>query len=229
MFGLSQEQSSFQRSNRCPLCRAFPIIPTYAKPDGTALSGLTFLPLMDRSAVAKCPKCKGQWPVFADAQLPGNEPPPPPEVQIVETDRTTEDYYVEPMELDNLGGTTALTREVTINEKWTESYVVETDRARTLGGEFDLGLGKIASLKLTAETVLTRKYSATQGAERTYTDKITIEVPPRTRRIVSFIYKLVWQHGLIIVPANGSQVEIPFKAAIDLNLDLAQHDSNASV
>src|SRR4051794_39411828 len=47
MFGLSQQQSSFQISNRCPLCEGFPIIPSYAKPDGTPLSGLVFLPLMD--------------------------------------------------------------------------------------------------------------------------------------------------------------------------------------
>jgi hypothetical protein len=151
--------------------------------------------------------------------------PVPTDVRIVETERTIEDYYVEPMELDNLRGTTSLAREVTINEKWVETYVVDTEQARTVTGDGELGLGGIASLKLSGEQALTRKYSATQGTERTYTDRITIEVPARTKRVVSFIYRLVWQHGLIVFQSGGAQVEVPFKVAIDLNLDLAQEDS----
>ncbi len=244
MFGFSPEHSRFSRSNRCPLCKAFPIVPSYSKPDGTSISRLTLLPMMDRSALARCSRCNGQWPVFKQgrvpvstapaaappAQAPVAAPAPPAhpaptEVRIVETERTVEDYYTELMELDNLRGTTALTREVTINEKWTESYVVEAERARTLSGGGELGLGRIATLKVSAEQAITRKYSASQSMERTYTDKITIEVPARTKRVVSFIYRRVWQNGIIVTAADGAEVEIPFKAAVDLNLDLAQEDS----
>jgi hypothetical protein len=243
VFGYSKEQSKFSRYGRCPLCKAFPILPIYTKPDGTVISRLTLLPMMDRSALARCSRCNGQWPVFKQGVVPATAPasaalvaapsaPPAPlepaaprEVQIVETERTVEDHYVELMELDNLRGTTPLAREVTINEKWTEAYVVEAERARTLSGGGELGLGRIATLKASAEQAVTRKYSASQTMERTYTDRITIEVPARTKRVVSFIYRRVWQHGVIVVGTDDSQVEIPFKAAVDLNLDLAQEDS----
>jgi len=66
MFGLSKEQSSFQLTNKCPLCNGWPIIPRYIKPDGKQISALTFLWLMDRGAVAACPKCNQRWMVFSN-------------------------------------------------------------------------------------------------------------------------------------------------------------------
>jgi hypothetical protein len=253
VFGLSKEQTRFQRSNKCPLCGKFPILPSYSLPNGKRLSPIVFLPTMARSAIATCKKCGGRWPVFeqgraglatATAAAPAADAAPAPvaapvapaapapaaprpaaQVEIVETERTVEDDHVELMELDNLRGTSGLAREVTINEKWIETYVVDSEKARTIGGGAELGLGKILSLKASGEQALTRRYSATQGTERTYTDRITIEVPANTRRIVRFIYRRVWQHGLIVTREGDATVEIPFRVAVDLNLDLAQEDS----
>ena len=58
---------------------------------------------------------------------------------------------------------------------------------------------------------------------------MTIEVPARTRRVVKFIYRRVWQHGLIVSRQGETTLEVPFRVAIDLNLDLAQEDSTESV
>ena len=65
MFGLSKEQTSFQFTNKCPLCNGWPIIPRYIKPDGQKTSALNILWLMDRDTVAECPKCNQRWRVFA--------------------------------------------------------------------------------------------------------------------------------------------------------------------
>jgi TM2 domain-containing membrane protein YozV len=83
MFGLSQEQKSVQLKNLCPFCRKFPIIPIYAKPDGKHVPALTPLPAMDRSTVARCPKCDNWWYVFEEGKKAAIEQgiviPEPPE------------------------------------------------------------------------------------------------------------------------------------------------------
>jgi hypothetical protein len=74
MFGLSKEQSSFQITSKCPLCNGWPIVPQYFKPNGNRISALTFLALMDREALAECPKCNQQWHVFAASQAKVKQP-----------------------------------------------------------------------------------------------------------------------------------------------------------
>ena len=64
MFGLSKEQTSFQFTNKCPLCNSWPIIPRYFKPNGQKTSALNILWLMDRDTAAECPKCNQRWRVF---------------------------------------------------------------------------------------------------------------------------------------------------------------------
>jgi hypothetical protein len=43
-------------------------------------------------------------------------------------------------------------------------------------------------------------------------------------REVSFIYKRIWQHGLLRVEQDGEVSEAPFRVAVRLEVDLAQND-----
>jgi hypothetical protein len=150
------------------------------------------------------------------------------DLEIVETSRTVEDYRVEPMVLNNLKGTSALKRTVTINKEWSQSYVIGHDTAHTSLRKGDLKLGGMVDVGSSAEKMLTTRYSITQGAKRSYTDQIIIEVPAHTMRRVLFDYKLVWQHGIIKHPGEeGLSIEIPFRVAVDLTLDLTQEDEGA--
>jgi len=45
-----------------------------------------------------------------------------------------------------------------------------------------------------------------------------------TLREVSFIYKRIWQHGLLRVEQDGEVSEAPFRVAVRLEVDLAQND-----
>jgi hypothetical protein len=166
-----------------------------------------------------------------DAPKPSSPTPAQPfqavSFQIRETNRTIEDYFSEPMVLDNLRGNSALTRVVTINKEWSKSYVIgnqEADKAAkqrsiSIGG--NLG-GKIAS---DAERTLSTQYSVTQGMKQSYTDQITLEVPPHTKRQVLFLYRRIWQHGIITYyDRQNKSIDMPFRVAVSLTLDLAQQD-----
>jgi len=99
MFGLSKEQSSFQFTSKCPLCNGWPIIPRYFKPNGNRLSALIPLALMDREALAECPKCNQQWQVFAASQAKVKQPKY--EVSFTEINRTEEPIGEEQRVIDN--------------------------------------------------------------------------------------------------------------------------------
>jgi hypothetical protein len=52
-------------------------------------------------------------------------------------------------------------------------------------------------------------------------------VPPNTLREVSFIYKQIWQHGIVRVEEDGVLREAPYRVAVGLEVDLAQNDRTA--
>jgi hypothetical protein len=148
--------------------------------------------------------------------------------EIIETGRTVEDYRVDTVELNNLKASSKLTRKVTINKEWTQSYVIDQEATEKSSRRGDLKLGGLADLGTSFEKEFAAKYSTTQTAKRSYTDEIVFEVPEHTRRRVFFDYKLVWQHGIIRYRgADGLPVEVPYRVAVDLTLDLAQEDEYA--
>jgi hypothetical protein len=58
ILNISPEQSTFQRTGRCPVGREFLFRPpTYLKPDGTAVSPWTTFPALRRQS----PLMRGQW------------------------------------------------------------------------------------------------------------------------------------------------------------------------
>src|SRR5215213_7853198 len=103
VFGLSEQQTKYQSTNRCPsghwVIPPFKTLSFYAA-DGTAISPITPFPLMDRSAVAECPVDHERWPVFATAADSGHRPEPP-EAVVEETHRTKVDWYIEEKIVDN--------------------------------------------------------------------------------------------------------------------------------
>lgn len=227
MFGLSDEQSTFARSSKCPKCgRTLWQGVVLKKADGTPIGPLTAYPFMDRSAIAQCPKCTQSWPVFAD------QPPVPiaDHIEIVETGRSWEDYYSEPMVLDNLGGETPLKRTITVNEEWSASFVIETERTTKSGADVKLSAGDVASLGVTAERAVRTKYALTEGTKKVYTDQLTLEAPPNRVRHVRFDYKREWMHGEVrISDPSPALVSVPFRVAVGIKMDVAVRDERGAI
>lgn len=225
MFGLSKEQTKFQTSlNRCPHCGKFIMIPHYLKADGTRIHPLKMnLLFMDRSVLAKCPKCGHRWPVFA-----GHTPPKSDQqyvVELVESSRSEEPIGEEQRLIDNSRSGVELERRFTVRKEWSQSLVIEKEKARTDGGEITVGVSDAASLKLVAEQAIKEKYTISEDTTHSYTEEIILKVPAKTRLRVIFYWKRIWQHGIIkLRDEQGRSNELPFKVAVGATFDQMQVD-----
>ena len=84
----------------------------------------------------------------------------------------------------------------------------------------------VATFGRKAEQAVRRTYSVSEETKKVLTREFSFEVPPGTRRIVSFNYARVWQHGIARVSGDdGAVAEIPFRVAVDMTVNLAQQDT----
>jgi len=223
----SDEQKRYLKSlGKCPVCE------TRGAADLIDGAGTVLGKLDLRKAVkptgeplfARCKHCEGTWPIFAERtpELTRGEPT----VAIVETEQTAEQYRVDTMCLDNRGGTSPLRRSVTKSQEWSRSYQISAEETGTSGKSLTVPLAG-ASLGLKAERAIKNGYQLSEDKKAVLTDTFDFEVPPKTLREVSFIYKQVWQHGLLRIEEDGETRETPFKVAVRLEVDLAQNDRTA--
>lgn len=235
-------------TQKCPLCGKFLLKGARIHgADGTHLGALrriaSLAPELRAGVVARCPKCQGEWPVYAsvgatvaaadeapEAQPEPSSPPPSEEVRIRETGRIEEPYLEDDRELDNRGGTTATTQTISVTEQWTQTLQLEHET--TTNGQFGgtIGVGKIVSVTAHVERALRSNYSLTDSTQRTFSTQLEIEVPPRTLRRIQLRYRRIIQTGVAeVTMANGSPLEVPFRVALNLTLDWAQQDESVAV
>lgn len=199
----------------------------YRLPDGTPLSAGQQMGLLPKDALAECRSCHATWPVF---QGEGAALPPAAEgtVETIETERSVEPHHSDPLELDNLGGTSPLRHTVTISQEWRQTVVLDTEASKVENTTSGAELPGVGTFGRRAEEALKRTYSVSEETRKVLTREFSFEVPPRTKRIVSFNYARVWQHGIARVSGgDGSIAEIPFQVAVDMTVNLAQRDTAA--
>ncbi len=182
---------------------------------------LSIKPDPDSPVLARCKHCEETWPIFADTT--DALPAPEPTVEIVETEQTVERLRVDTMCLDNRGGTSPLRRSVTKSQEWSRSYEISNEESKTRDKKLSIPLTG-GTLGLKAERAVKASYSLSEGKKAVLTDTFDFEVPPNTLREVSFIYKRIWQHGLIRVEEAGEIRQVPYRVAVRLEVDLAQND-----
>jgi len=221
----SAEQKRYLKGfGKCPFCEtrgAAELIDT----DGTVLRKLDWKLSIkhdpDRLVIARCKHCEETWPIFADKPLELEAAEPT--VEVVETNQSAERYRVDTMCLDNRGGTSPLRRSVTKSQEWNRSYEISGEDSKATKKSLSLPLAG-GSLGVKAERALKSSYRLAEDEKAVLTDTFDFEVPPNTLREVSFIYKKIWQHGLVRVEQNGEVQEAPFRVAVRLEVDLAQND-----
>ena len=231
----SAQQWKFTVTQKCPLCGKFLLRAKIHGADGGPLGALRMLaslaPERRAGVVATCPKCSGQWPVYAGAETANPPPAPAPayEIRIRETGRIEEPYLDDNRDFDNREGTTSTTQTISVSEQWTQTLQLERETTSTgqIGGT--IGAGKVVSLTAQVEQALRANYSLTDSRQRTFTSELAIEVPPHTRRRIELRYRRIVQTGVAEVPtADGAPLEIPFRVALNLTLDWSQHDETVA-
>jgi len=228
----SPQQWKFTVTQKCPLCHRFLLRGAKIHgADGAPLGALRMLaslaPERRAGVVATCPKCHGQWPLYAGTEVA--TPAPSYEIRIRETGRIEEPYLEDDRDFDNRDGTTSTTQTISVSEQWTQTLQLEREATTTrqIGGT--IGAGKVVSLTAQVEQALRANYSLTDSRQRTFTSQLAIEVPPHTRRRIELRYRRIVQTGVAEVPtADGPPLEIPFRVALNLTLDWSQHDETVT-
>jgi hypothetical protein len=115
---------------------------------------------------------------------------------------------------------------VTIRQEWTQTVELDTEQAKVENTRSGAELPGVGTFGRKAETAVKSTYAVTEGTKKVLTREVSFEVPPGTKRVVSFTYAQVWQHGVARVPdPQGGVAEIPFKLAVDMTVNVAQHDT----
>jgi hypothetical protein len=220
MFGLSSNQTRFQFSNMCPLCSKF-IVPQYRRSDGTKIFALTPLPLMDRSAIARCPKCKDSWSVFASSDV---QEEPAHSVAIEETRRSEEAVGEDRRSIDNSRSAVALRRRFTMSREWSRVCRISQEDASTVGTSVNIGLDQLTSISSSAEFEIRNHYSVSTESREVYSEEIDVEVPASTKLCMVFSWKRLWQHGLAHVHSGQTTATLPYMVSVGLTFDQEQID-----
>ena len=176
------------------------------------------LPVLPLETVAECSKCKRRWKVFKAAS-----PLLPQSFVLIDTDRTEEFLGNESRQVDNSKSAAEMTRRFTIGREWAQSYVVDYERIQNRREGLQLGSPQFATLTLAAENALKERYSITTETKQSYSEEISVNVPPKTKLNIVFHWKRIWQHGLLQTSdLNGRAIEIPFKVAVGVTFDQTQ-------
>jgi hypothetical protein len=236
---LTTEHRAFMRSvgapwyGRCPHCRRWmkPLWLLRGQPLGTwtkVANGSVPNAFVDREMTLECSKCHTQWSMFDQQGNPRGAPVTAPASLIVtfeETGVTKQLYRETDRLLDNRGGSTAATQRLTISEQWTQTVQLDREHARTLGGHAGVST-PFGSAALQGEEMLRKHYEVSTSGQRTYTDELTVEVPPRTMRRLHLRYMRVFQDGVVRASsADGVALELPYRVAIALEMDWSQSDT----
>lgn len=198
----------------------------YRDGNGDEISAGQQLGLLPKDATAECRSCGGRWPVFqgGTVALPAGDA----SVETIETERSVEPHHSDPLELDNLAGTSPLRHTVTITQEWSQSVQLDLESSKVENTTSGADVPGVGTFGRKAEDAVRRTYSVTQDTKKVLTREFGFEVPPGTKRVVEFNYAQVWQHGVARVSdADGSVAEIPFKVAVDMTVNLAQRDTTA--
>jgi hypothetical protein len=220
MFGLSPEQARFAKTSRCP--NGDFLLGTLVLVDGAGepISVVTPYFVMDRSAVAKCPRCGATWAVFGDGQ-PAKMPHGPWSVKAInETERFERQIGVDQQIIDASGVSSDVTQKLTFSRHWTQTIDVESEKSHTtsLGGK--ISLGDVLSLEASVEQAVRDTYGISSETGRTNTQEVQVTVKAGKRLQISLHWKIISQAGTVELEQSGvGSILVPFVCAADLSFD----------
>lgn len=209
---LSEMYSTYSRTNRCPHCQKF-LWYTREFVNGVELNPLALTHSKHPAAVAQCPKCQQQWPVYRRDM----------EIRVLEDRRESLPAWTEEFTLDNLHGRTSLRRTKGISREWTHTIELETTASRSTESGVQLG-NDLVQISEVATNAISSTYRAAKTETQTFTESLEFDVPPGMSRRVVLTFKRVWQSGRLELVSAENVTTVPFRIVVGLELDVAQHD-----
>lgn len=238
--GFSREHLEFSRWNRCPYCKKFMLLICLDvhKLNGEKINTWNIFKnnysnysLMDRSAIAKCPKCYKKWNIFNNSNLNislSNRNQQSNKLQfkeIIQSERFEEHIGYEERNVDNSRSTVNSTRRFRVSKEWRRTYTIDHENSKCIGGEINIGINSILNIKALAEKKILSKYSLSKEEKQIYEEEIIVEIPAKTKVKILIYWKYIWQEGLILFNDEKNRtIQVPFKVITGLTFDQSQID-----
>lgn len=226
----SQEHQKFIHSCICPLCQYAPIVPKFFTGNGEKISVKELYGKNDLASYAKCNKCEKTWNIFLlqSSSIIISDPNDNISVNdstIIEVDNFTENVRTDQSLIAN-PTPAKITRKIISSLEWSQTYTVEYEKTRTIGGELafePFKLINLANFKLKVDYAIKDKYSFAENSKQTHSNEVIIEVPEYTSIRVYLYWKLLLRKGLIqFSDSNGGEFKVPFQAVIGSYVDCVQ-------
>ena len=216
---LSATHLSYETTGMCPQGHYF--VGAFRRPNGGLISKFASYSRMPNGAYARCDLCDTQWLIFSDDTHTFEEPSGSRAATIVATETARSPEYVGDDVHIIDGSASAISAKSTIraSRKWRHAYQIHKELARSVSGE--AGLANLLPIKLSARLDQTIKtaYSLQAEEEQLFEQSIELDVPARTKLIVTLRWKRIWQNGHLVVTQGASIVEIPYRVAVQLSYD----------
>jgi hypothetical protein len=148
------------------------------------------------------------------------------DASIVETQRVEELLGEEVREIDNSQSAVEIQRKIRVSREWSQLYSIERESTAKIGGELSVEGAWIVDFKATAEGAIRKRYELSTEDKKSYSEELTIEVPPRTKVQVVLKWKQIWQCGIVLVRngSDGTESQIPFRVCLGPTFDQRQVD-----
>jgi hypothetical protein len=147
--------------------------------------------------------------------------------ELVETTRIERPLGEDRKVIDNLNSSAPLQRKITTSKEWSQTITLEDEKAASQKGEAGGTVWGIG-LKVEAEARIREKYATSTETKRRYSEEVTVEVRAKTKLEVVFLWKQVWQCGIVRVhTADGAIVELPYRLCLEPTFDQRQVESSA--
>lgn len=149
-------------------------------------------------------------------------------IEIIETQRIEQPMGEDRKVIDNLNSSAPLQRKITTSKEWSQTITIEDEKGGSLKGQAGGKVWGIVDIKVEAEARIRERYATSTETKKRYTDEVTVEVRAKTKLEVIFVWKQVWQCGIIRVhTADGSTVEWPYRLCLEPTFDQRQLESSA--
>jgi hypothetical protein len=217
---LSASQLSYRKTRVCPHGHYFLGV-AFLRADGRPISKALPYSLIPNGAYARCRRCDTQWPIFSDDTLTFEEPSDSRVATIVatETARTPEYIGDDTHIIDGSASAISARSTIRASRRWRHAYQINKELARSVSG--DAGLANFLPITLSARLDQTIKnaYSLETEEEQVFEQSIELDVPARTKLIVTLRWKRIWQDGYLVITQGTSTVEVPYRVAVQLSYD----------
>jgi len=233
MFGVSNAFLKMRATGICPACGKFHLYLNVYRGDGRKCKPWELLSGFKPDVYQQCARCDTK--VYADPAQGHNSPWPPasqpmtPRAEVTETHRSEEPIGEDRRSIDNTQSRSEFTRKISVSKGWTRTYEIEHSQETTLTGGLNVKASSLAQIEASAEQAIQERYAIAQTERQTYTEEVTVRVKGETHLHLTFLWKRIWQHGVVEMYQGNELVEkVPFRTVVGVTFDQIQRDEHYS-